>query len=107
MSAGEQMTPDAHHTFFDDELSDAMYVPHVSDIQIGDDTILEPSVSWQNMPSDVSERKCIVCESSLDNLFCMLPCSECSENVNESGIVKRNVGSGLFVKLFFVNAHQV
>ena len=45
MSAGEQMTPDAHHTFFDDELSDAMYVPHVSDIQIGDDTILEPSVS--------------------------------------------------------------
>ena len=42
MSAGEPMIPDAHHTFFDDELSDAMYVPHVSDIQIGDDTNLKP-----------------------------------------------------------------
>ncbi|KAK2177520.1 hypothetical protein NP493_584g00011 [Ridgeia piscesae] len=45
MSAGEPMTPDAHHTFFDDELSDPMYVPHVSDIQIGDNTILKPLCS--------------------------------------------------------------
>jgi len=83
-----------------------MYVPRVSDIQIGDDTILKP-VSQQTVPSHVSEKKYIICESSSDCLFCMLPCSECSENVNESGIVKGNVSSGLFVKLFCANGHQV
>ena len=106
MSVGEPMTPDAHHTFFDDELTDPMYVPHVSDILIGDDTILKP-VSRQTVPSHVSEKKYIICESSLDCLFCMLSCSECSQNVNESGRVKGNVGSCLFVKLFCVNGHQV
>ena len=106
MSVGEPVTPDAHHTFFDDEITDPMYVPHVSDIQIGDDTIFKP-VSRQPVPSHVTEKKYIICESSLDCLFCMLPCSECSENVSESGIVKRNVGSGLFVKLFCVNGHHV
>lgn len=79
------------------EIKDPQYVPNVDDIQNGDDTIV--TSNSKHMPTHVTEKKYIVCESSLGSVFCKLTCSQCTANVDGTCISKRHVGSDLFVNL--------
>ena len=55
----------------------------------------------------MTEKKYIVSESSLDELLCKITCTECMASVDTTSVNKRQIGSGLCVKLVCENGHKI